>query len=291
MIKEIYKEYITEFFNFLEIRDLTKNTIKNYTSFLLQYLTWVNTNFSKPLEDISYEEIRLYILHLKNVRKLSASTINAHISQLRFFHIYILKMPFDKYQVPFMKTTRKLPTIYSKEIIFQFIDSFKRIKHKTYAALLYSSGIRVSELQYLRYEDVSRKNMLLYIRKTKSRTDRYAILSKKALVILTQYWFAAGKPTGYLFPGAGKKNKPVSKYSINLAFNEGSKSFGIKITPHSLRHHFGCHMYEAGYDLLSIQKLLGHKSINSSTIYVQLANPNQLNIISPFDGKYENDLL
>ena len=191
--------------------------------------------------------------------------------------------PFDKYQVPFMKTIKKIPTIYSKEIIFQFIDSLENIRHKAYAALLYSSGIRVSELQYLKYEDVSRKNMLLYIRKTKSRTDRYAILSKKALTILTQYWFAAGKPKKFLFPGYHDRTKPVSKFTINRAINDHAKVFNIHLTPHLFRHHFGCHMYESGYDLLTIQKLLGHKSIHSTTIYVQLANPNKLNIISPFD--------
>jgi len=285
MIKEIYQDYLNKFYEMLDLRDLTKNTIKNYTSFLLQYLTWVDTNLSKSLENISYDEIRLYVLHLKNVRKLKASTINAHISQLRFFHIYILKKPFDQYEVPFMKTTRKLPTIYSKEIIFQFIDSFKNIRHKAYAAILYSSGIRVSELQHLKYEDVSRKNMMLYIKQTKSRTDRHAILSKKALDILTQYWFAAGKPKDYLFPGYHDRNKPVSKFTINRAFNDQSKAFGISITPHLLRHHFGCHLYEAGYDLLTIKKMLDHKSINSTTIYVQLANPNNLNITSPFDDE------
>ncbi|MEA1975138.1 MAG: tyrosine-type recombinase/integrase [Bacillota bacterium] len=182
-----------------------------------------------------------------------------------------------------MKTTRKLPTIYSKEIIFQFIDSFKNIRHKAYAAILYSSGIRVSELQHLRYEDVSRKNMMLYIRETKSRTDRYAILSKNALAILTKYWNSNGKPKGYLFPGYHNRNKCVSKNTINNVFDDRSKTFGVKITPHLLRHHFGCHMYEDGYDILTIQKLLGHKSINSTTIYIQLANPNQFNIISPFE--------
>jgi len=148
--------------------------------------------------------------------------------------------PFDRYQVPFMKTITKLPTIYSKEIILQFIDSLESIRHKAYAALLYSSGIRVSELQYLKYEDVSRKNMLLYIRKTKSRTDRYAILSKKALTILTQYWFAAGKPKEFLFPGYHDRTKPVSKFTINRAINDHAKVFGIHLTPHLFRHHFGC---------------------------------------------------
>ena len=290
MIRKKYSKYIAKFNEILTIRDLTKNTVINYTSFLIQYLTWVDTNLSKSLEDVSYEEIRIYVLYLKNIKKLSASTINAHVSQLRFFYSYILMKPFDRYQVPFMKINRKLPKIHPEEAVLKFINSFENIKHKTYAALIYSSGIRVSELQYLRYEDVSRKNMLLYIRKTKSRTDRYAILSKKALTILTQYWFAAGKPKEFLFPGAIDRNKPICKSTIETAFKIHSEEIGIKITPHLLRHQFGTFMYENGYDLLTIQKLLGHKSIQSTTIYVQLANPNKLNIISPFDSD-KNGLL
>jgi site-specific recombinase XerD len=113
-----YNLYINKFNEFLEIRDLTANTAKNYKSFLKQFLTWVDSNLNKPLNEVSYDEIRIYILHLRNVRKLSPPSINAHISQLRFFYIYILNKPFDKYQVPFMKTTRKLPAIVSKKDIF-----------------------------------------------------------------------------------------------------------------------------------------------------------------------------
>lgn len=284
MINLKYNVYLDKFNEFMEIRDLTANTAKNYTFFLKQYLTWVDANLNKPLTKVSYDEIRTYMLHLKNVRNLAPSSINAHISQLRFFYNHILNKPFDKHQVPFMKTTRKLPLIVSKKDIFYFIDSFKNIKHKAITALLYSSGIRVSELRYLRYEDISRKNMQLYIRKTKSRTDRYAILSKKALDILTEYWFWADRPKELLFPGRNPQT-PLSSVTINNIFNNHCENinFPINLTPHLLRHHFGTHLYEDGNDLLTIQKLLGHKSIASTTIYVQLSNPNKMNIVSPFD--------
>ena len=118
--------------------------------------------------------------------------------------------------------------------------------------------------------------MMLYIIQTKFRTDRHAILSERALAILTQYWFSASKPKDYLFPGYHDRNKPVSKFTINRAFNDHSKAFGIPITPNLLWHHFGTHMYEAGYDLLTIEKMLDHKSINSTTIYIQLANVKQV---------------
>ena len=277
-----HETYLVKFNEFLEIRNLTENTIINYNSFLKKYLSYVDSVLSKLPDDVSYSEIRVYILVLKNINHLSPASINSHISQLRFFYAYVLMKPFDKYQVPFMKITRNLPVIYSKKKIFYFIDSFKNIKHKTFAALLYSSGIRVSELQHLKYEDISRENMQIHIRKTKSRIDRYAILSEKALNILTEYWFTYGKPKDFLFPGT-KHGKPISKYTINRIFNNHSKVLGMKLTPHLMRHHFGTHLYEDGNDILTIQKLLGHKCINSTTIYVQLSNPKKMNIISPFD--------
>ena len=79
--------------------------------------------------------------------------------------------------------------------------------------------------------------MQLYIRNTKSRTDRYAILSKNTLNTLTDYWYKAGKPKGFLFPGYFDKDKPISKFTINHVFNYHSKKFGIKLTPHMLRPH------------------------------------------------------
>lgn len=278
-------EYIIKFNQILSIRDLSINTVKSYNRFLNQYLTWVDLNLNKSVDEVSYDEIRNYIFYLKTVRKLSPTTINPHIAQLKIFYVYILNKPIDKYQVPFMKTTRKLPIIVSKKEIFRFINSFTNIKHKAIAALLYSSGIRVSELINLRYNDISRDNMMIHIRKTKSRTDRYAILSKQTLILLTDYWFSANKPKGLLFPSS-RTGDTLAASTIQVVFRKHSKkiNFPIKLTPHLMRHHFGTHLYEDGNDLLTIQNLLGHKSIESTTLYVQLANPNKMNIASPFDS-------
>lgn len=283
MIK--YKHFFDKFNEFLEIRNLTDNTIRAYNAFLKEYITWINLNIDKPIEDITYEDIRAYIFFLKKEKMLAATSINSYISQLRFFYVYVLNKPLDKYQVPFMKITTKLPSIVSKEDIFYFIDSFVNIKHKTIAALLYSSGIRVSELVNLRYEDIRRNSMQIYIKKTKTRTDRYAILSKNIISQLTEYWKSAGKPSsGYIFTGRDK-DKHISTATVQSFFRKHCEhiKFKIKLTPHGCRHHFGTHLYEEGNDLLVIQKLLGHKTIESTTIYVQISNPSKMNIISPYD--------
>jgi len=102
------------------------------------------------------------------------------------------------------------------------------------------------------------------------------------LKLLTEYWLKCGKLRGFLFPG-NKLDIPISTYVVTSIFKKHFEKTGLRLTPHQMRHHFGTHLYEDGYDLLVIKNLLGHKSINSSTIYVQLANPKNLNIFSPFD--------
>jgi site-specific recombinase XerD len=278
--------YLTKFNQFLELRDLAKNTAKSYNSFLMQYFYYIDSVLSKNPENVTHDEIRTYLIYLKNIRKLAATSINAHNSQLRTFYTYVINKPLDKFLVPFMKTTRKLPVIYSKSKILNFIDTLIHIRHKTIVALLYSSGLRVSELRYIRYDDVSKDNMQIHISKTKTRTDRYVILSKKMLKLLTEYWLKCGKPKGFLFPGT-KLDEPISAYVVTSIFKNHSQKTGLHLTPHLMRHHFGTHLYEDGYDLLIIQKLLGHKSINSTTIYVQLANPKNLNVFSLFDTDVE----
>lgn len=279
-----FEPYITKFNEFLVIRDLTPNTQKSYKSFLQCYLSWIDNNLEIIPEEVSFAQIRSYILYLKNIKKLSNRSINAHISQIKFLHLYILNRSWDKYQVPSMKFNTVLPDILSQEEVRAFVESFPNLKHKACATLLYSSGLRVSELCHLRYEDVDRKNLRLYIRSSKSRSDRYAILSPKALDILTQYWFAYNRPKDWLFPGT-KPDSPIVSFTVSRFLADHATFLGWKrkVNAHLLRHCFGTHLYEQGTDLLIIQKLLGHKSINSTTIYVHLARNHPFDIKSPFD--------
>jgi len=279
-----YTPYTNKFNELLTIRDLTKNTCDSYNSFLRCYLFWVDQFLNIRPEDVTFQQIRSFILYLKNEKKLSNRSINAYTSQIRFLHLYVLKRSWDRYEVPFMRFNTLLPDILTKEDVRTFINTMPNLKHKACIALLYSSGLRVSELCHLRYEDVDRKNLRLYIRPSKSRCDRFAILSENALKILTDYWFAYGKPKGWLFPGQ-KQDSPIVSFTVSrfLADHVSFLGWEQQVNAHLFRHSFGTHLYEQGTDLLVIQKLLGHKSINSTTLYVHLAKKHPFNIKSPFD--------
>jgi site-specific recombinase XerD len=127
--------------------------------------------------------------------------------------------------------------------------------------------------------------MRIHISHGKNRSDRYALLSKEALLLLTQYWFSFGEPTGWLFPQQFCADKPIDTFylSRHIHAHETRLGWEQRLTCHSFRHAFGTHLYENGTDLLTIKALLGHKSLNSTTIYVQLASNGVGRAISPFD--------
>ena len=151
---------------------------------------------------------------------------------------------------------------------------------------MYSAGLRIGEVCQLKYKDIDRKSMRIHITHSKNRTDRYAIFSKLALDILTEYWFVFGKPMDWLFPKQFKNSdKPIDTFFISrhIYAHEDTLGWEHRLTCHSFRHAFGTHLYENGTDLLTIKALLGHKSLNSTTIYVQLASNGVGRAISPFD--------
>ncbi len=279
----ITNNYLSKLEEFFELRNLAEKTRQNYRSSINRYLNWLSDNRIIP-EDASYQDIRNFLKYLESSRGLSKQTINYYISKIRFFQLYVLNLPWNQYQVPFAKFDFKLPETLSHKEAILFIQSMDNLRDKAICALMYGSGLRISEACKLKYDDVSRSNNQIYISRSKSRSDRYAILPQMTLNILTEYWKKYGKPKELLFPNRNRVN-PISSNTISNHLKKHALEIGWKrnITSHMFRHSFALNLYNKGTDLLTIQKLLGHKSIISTTIYVRLANINQLNIISPMD--------
>jgi site-specific recombinase XerD len=276
-------DYLSRLEEYYELKNYTSKTRENYTSSLKCYLYWLNENDILP-EQAEYEHIRAFVHFLRVERKLAIQTINYYISKVRFFQIYLLNKSWNPYQVPFSKFDSKLPETLTHDEAILFLNTLPNLKDKAICALMYGSGLRVSEARNLRYSDISRSNLQIYIRKSKSRSARYAILPKLTLDILTEYWKVYGKPTGLLFPNRNGVH-PISTQIISTHFKIHGQRLGWSKTiyPHMFRHSFALNLYNNGYDLLTIQKLLGHKSIASTTIYVNLSDISKLNVTSPVD--------
>ena len=280
-------EYIKLFREMISLRGLTDHTVKSYSTYIRAYLNYLSKILEKTPDDVSWDELRDYIRFIQKERNLSDRTINAAISQLRFFTIYVLHKKWDDSQLPMRRFDTYLPFVPTEEQVWHFISTIDDLKQKTMVAIMYSAGLRIGEVCRLRYEDIDRKNMRIHISHTKGRNDRYAILSKMALDLLTEYWFAYGKPMNWLFPKQTKKDsdKPIDTFYLSRHIHNHEKELGWeeKLTCHSFRHAFGTHLYEHGTDLLTIKALLGHRSLNSTTIYVHLANNGLSNAVSPLD--------
>lgn len=280
------QKYLDSYTQMISLRGLTDHTIKSYRTYLSSYLNYLDTILHKLPEDVSWDEMRSYIIWIQQQRSLSDRTINHCISQLRFFTLYVLHKPWDPYQLPMRKFDSYLPFVPTKDEVLIFISSMTDLKEKAMVSLMYSAGLRISEVCHLKYKDIDRKSLRIHISHGKNRSDRYAILSTQALSILSAYWFAFGKPKDWLFPKQHKKSvKPIDTFFLSRRITAHEKRLGWehRLSCHSFRHAFGTHLYENGTDLFTIKALLGHKSLNSTTIYVQLASNGVGHATSPFD--------
>lgn len=284
-----HNDLFQKFLDILSFRDLAEGTISTYCSYLTQFLDWFEKSFSdRSVDSVTWEELRLYIKYLKEVRALNPRTVNVHIAQLRDFFQYTLHRDWDRYQIPYLRFDEKLPTVPTKDQINLIIDSISNPKHKAEIALLYSSGIRVSELCRLHCEDIYRSRNSIYISPSKNRSDRYAVLSEKAYRILLEYIrssYPDAKKNDWLFPGQ-KQGTHICEQTVANIFQKQLKLLGLSeegYSLHSLRHGFGLHLYEAGTDLMTIKEAMGHKSLSSTETYLRLGIGNGRSVKSPYD--------
>jgi site-specific recombinase XerD len=280
---------LKEHSNILSLRDLSRGTIATYISYMTQLIHWFEAiNPLASISNITYPQIRSYMAYLKDVRKLDASTINVHMAQLHDFFIYILNRDWDPRQVPKIRVTHKLPIVPSREEIDIMINTHKNPAHKAELVLLYSSGIRISELCRLRCGDIHLKDGFIHIAISKNRCERRAILAKNAEPVLIDYIrcsYRGARKEDWLFPGK-KTGCPICPETVRLHFHNHLNEIGMGdkgYYPHSLRHAFGLHLYNAGTDLMSIKEALGHKSLSSTTVYLTLGIGNGRSVVSPYD--------
>lgn len=264
----------------MKLRGLSESTQEAYLRRVQSFIEFTK----KDINDIEMSDIRTYMLHLKDEKKLSFGTINAYISALQFLFIITLRKDWDKIMVPRMRGYKSLPSVLSKEEVFEVINSIPNMKYKAIIMTIYGSGLRVSEVAKLKVSDIDSKNFQILVRQSKNKSDRYAILSKRNLELLRTYWLQCGKPRDWLFPGRNP-NEHISTKSIKNFLIRLKVGLKIKknISAHTFRHCFGTHLLEANVQLPHIQHLLGHKSIKSTMKYLHMTSKAMMNIHSPLD--------
>lgn len=278
--------YLKRYQDMIRLRGLTSNTVRSYSTYISAYLDYVSDHLHRRPSQVTWQQKRDFIKWIQQERNLSDRTINAVISQLRFFTLYVLHKPWDPYQLPFRKFDQFVPFVPTRDEVAAFINSVDDLKARVMIILMYSAGLRIGEVFRLRYEDVSRSNMKIHISKSKNRSDRYVPLSPFALDALTHYWRVYGKPMGYLFSSRRDPSRTAGAEYVRRHVNLTEKKLGWphRFTCHSFRHAFATHFYEDHQDLLTLKVLLGHHSINSTTVYVSLSNATLHQYSSPIES-------
>ncbi len=272
-------ELIEEMKSLLKLKGYSNQTIKVYSSHINSFVSYID----KSLRDITEDKIKDYMLFLLKERELSHSFVNQAISAIKFMIFQVLKKEMSIVNIPRPKKERKLPKVLSEEEAWRILNILDNEKHKTILYLVYSAGLRVSEVVNLKCEDIDSDRMLIRVKQGKGRKDRYTILSKVALKQLRKY-YKDYNPDNWLFPGA-KPNSHLSKRTVQKVFSNACCKAKITkdVSVHTLRHSFATHLLENGISLRYIQELLGHKSSKTTEVYTHVSNDKKSKIESPLD--------
>ena len=178
---------------------------------------------------------------------------------------------------------KRLPEVLATSEIKALLQATTNLKHRTILMTIYAAGLRVSEAATLRINDIDSKRMLIRVRQGKGNKDRYTLLSEVNLSLLRTYW-KEYRPKTWLFPGV-TPNKPITTRTIQKVFQMGKEKAKISkdVSVHSLRHSFATHLLESGTDIYYIQRLMGHSSTKTTSLYIHLKQEDLLKIKSPID--------
>ena len=271
-----------EFKEQLILKRYSQNTIKTYCSCFLKF----KGHFKRQdIDSLSKEDIKSFLLYLIQEKKVSPSTQNQYINAIKFYYEKVLGQPKIKFAIERPRKNEQLPNVLSKGEVYRLLSKVANIKHFCILSLIYSAGLRRSELLNLKIYDIDSSRNLVKIKGGKGNKDRQSILSEKLLDHLRAY-FINYRPKKWLFEGV--KEKQYSPSSISKVLTRAAKAAGIqkRVTPHMLRHSFATHLLEQGISLRHIQVLLGHNSSKTTERYTQVSVQEIGKIKNPLDDFY-----
>ncbi|WP_371818639.1 site-specific tyrosine recombinase/integron integrase [Sedimentibacter sp. zth1] len=279
LINNEFDVCVDSFDQLLSIKGYSNSTKKAYKAHIKRF----KEHLKKDLNEVSVNDIKNYMYYLMNIKDNSNSYTTQAYSAIKLYCNYILNKNIEFNNFPRPKTVKPLPKVLSEEDVTKILNSVTNQKHRTILYVVYSSGLRVSEVVSLKVSDIDSNRMTIFVKDSKGNKDRYTILAQETLNELRRY-FKLYRPKDWLFPGADK-SEHLSVRSVQKIFKKAcvkaniNKNVGI----YSLRHSFATHLLEYGTDIRYIQELLGHSSTKTTQIYTHVTNKDLKKIVSPID--------
>ena len=269
----------------MALRKLAPKTQSQYIRAVINFTRFLG----RSPDTASPEDLRRYQLHLVETG-ISRISLNHTITALRFFFGVTLDHTEVMAKMSSVREPRKLPVVLSREEVARLIDAAGKPKYQAILSVAYGAGLRASEVVGLKLNDIDSTRMTLRVEQGKGRKDRYAMLSPVLLKCLRVWWQAAhakGKMLdgGWLFPGQNPVN-PMSTRQLNRICHMAAVAADIdkRVSMHTLRHSYATHLLEQKVDIRIIQVLLGHKKLETTALYAQVATDVLREVVSPLES-------
>lgn len=280
-MKNQISHYVELLVHEMQLRNYSSRTIRSYS----ELMSKVENFYSLPLDQISSQLLKDYLLRRITTEAISTSMINQYISAFKIMQVDVLKHDWEQIRIKRPRRVKRLPVVLSLDEVARLITVTRNIKHKAIIMLAYSSGLRRQEIQFIKPSAIDSARMQVHVVQGKGKKDRYTLLSPKALEVLRLY-YKYERPSCFLFEAQGRKGKPLSDTTLNCIVKKLAAKAGIKkqVSFHTLRHCFATHLLEKGVNLRLIQQFMGHVSLKTTSGYLHLVNVNPSSVVSPLDS-------
>ncbi len=276
------RKYQNNFENYLIVQRVARKTKKAY----LQAVHGLEAFQKQPADRLSNEQIQDYLIYCIQEKELAWSSCNVLFCALKKYYSGYLGRDESRFSIPPRPRSRQLPMLLSSDEVRSILLATNNLKHKSLLALIYGSGLRVSEAVNLEPHHIESNRMMIRVEQSKGRKDRYTVLSPKSLDLLREYW-RSYRPEKWLFFGRDK-NVPMSIATAQRVFYNAKEKAGVTKGRgiHTLRHCFASHSLEQGVEMYIIKRWLGHTSIQTTCNYLHLSPAHLAKVKSPLDDLY-----
>jgi integrase/recombinase XerD len=262
----------------MTVRNLSPATQRSYVHAVAKFARF----FGRSPETLDLEDVRAFQVHLV-AGGMSWPALNQTVCALRFLYGVTLRQAELPERIVYAREPQKLPVVLSTEEVVRFLEAVPSLKCRAALTTAYAAGLRASEVASLKVADIDSSRMVIRVEQGKGGRDRYVMLSLQLLDILRAYWRLA-RPQHWLFPRQDGVH-PIHPTTLNAACRSAcaAAELGKRVTVHTLRHSFATHLLESGTDIRIIQALLGHRNVNTTARYAQVATSTIRGTPSPLD--------
>lgn len=263
----------------MRLRGFAAKTVEAYIHAMEQLWAF----HRRSLERLSCEEVQRFLDEVITVRKLAWATVNVYFSAYRFLYEQVLKRPAQAFSIPPRGRSGTRPGVLSRQEVERLIEAPRSLKHRALLAMTYGSGLRVSEVVRVKLDEVDRGRMMLRVEQGKGRKDRYTVLSQRALGLLEDLW-RWQRPAEFFFTGQDRL-RPICVGTAQAVYYAALRTSGVRRVGgiHVLRHCFATHLMEAGVDIYTIKRWMGHAALVTTGRYMHVTAEHLARVKSPLD--------